>query len=132
MWFLLLINASYNNKNFISEFSDLYEILYKDDEILANPDLNSQTSVVALAPLSIWIHLNIKMLASQNQEGVAASALSPAAKSKSLITPEIIKNHASLLQECMTTQRFNDFGLSICMNACKCIYNVKYLIKNIL
>ena len=96
MWFLLLINASYNNKNFISEFSDLYEILYKDDEILANPDLNSQTSVVALAPLSIWIHLNIKMLASQNQEGVAASALSPAAKSKSLITPEIIKSHASL------------------------------------
>jgi len=30
-----------------------------------NPDLNSQTIVVALATLSIWINLKIKMLASQ-------------------------------------------------------------------
>lgn len=118
MWFLLLIMAFYNNKNFIPEFSDLYEILYKDDEVLPNPDLNKLISVVKLAPLSIWIHLNWKMLASQNQEGSSGASLSAAARSKTLITPEIIKNHASLLQDCMSTQHFNDFGLSICMNAC--------------
>ena len=53
MWFLLLIIAVYNQKNYIQEFSDLYEILYKDDEILPNPDLSTINSVVKLAPLSI-------------------------------------------------------------------------------
>ena len=65
------------------------------------------------------------MLVSQNQEGGNTSSLSAAAKSKSLITPEIIKNHAHLLQECMNTQHFNDFGLSICMNACKNLFYFK-------
>ena len=53
MWFLLLIIAVYNQKNYIQEFSNLYEILYKDDEILPNPDLSAINSVVKLAPLSI-------------------------------------------------------------------------------
>jgi hypothetical protein len=59
------------------------------------------------------------MLVSQNQEGGNPSSLSAAAKSKVLNTPELIKNHANLLQERMSTQNFNDFGLSICMNSCK-------------
>ena len=59
MWFLLLINASYNNKNFISEFSDLYEILYKDDEILANPDLNFLCPLLLVIAVHFYIRQNI-------------------------------------------------------------------------
>jgi len=47
------------------------------------------------------------MLVSQNQEGGNPSSLSAAAKSKVLNTPELIKNHANLLQERMSTQNFN-------------------------
>jgi len=73
------------------------------------------------------------MLVSQNQEGGNTSSLSAAAKSKALITPELIKNHANLLQERMSTQNFNDFGLSICMNSCKLNFSNKfnYLTKQV-
>lgn len=124
MWFLLLILIYYNNKSFIPEFTDLYDVLYKDDEVLPNPDLNSFISVVKLAPLSIWIHLNWKSISFQNQDAAAAAggtapAPSVSIKSKSLIPPELVKNHVHLLQECLSSSHCNDFGLSICMNACK-------------
>ena len=124
MWFLLLIITSYMNRNCLPEFSDLYELLYKDEEILPNPDLSSFISVIRLAPLSIWIHLNIRI--GSSQESSLASSLSShstinkpqtISSSKPYVIPEIIRSHYSLLQDRMTHQQFQDFGLSICMNA---------------
>ena len=122
MWFLLLILIYYNNKSFIPEFTDLYDILYKDDEVLPNPDLNSFISVVKLAPLSIWIHLNWKSISFQNQDSNNSQTANVSIKSKALIPPELVKNHVILLQECLSSPHQNDFGLSICMNACKLNY----------
>lgn len=109
------------NRNCLPEFSDLYEILYKDEEMLPTPDLSSFIAVVKLAPLSIWIHLNLKL---SNQEGGAQTGAQTQIKAanKNLLIPEIIRNHYALLHECMNYQRFNDYGLSICMNACKVFY----------
>lgn len=117
-WFLLNTITSYMNRNRIPEFSDLFEILYKDEEILPNPDLTSPISVVTLAPLSIWIHLNLRMV-NQNQESnqSGSQTTNSSKSSRALITPEIIQNHSSILQESMNTQNFQDFRLAICMNA---------------
>ncbi len=120
MWFLLSIITSYINRNCIPEFSDLFEILFKDEEILPNPDLNTFNSVIKLAPLSIWIHLNLRLQTQTPQENTSTTNSAQAQtnkSSKSLVLPEILKNHSALLQECMNTQHFKDYGLSICMNA---------------
>ena len=101
------------NRNCIPEFSDLFETLYNDEEMLANPDLSSFVSVIKLAPLSIWIHLNLRIA---NQEG-GSTVAAPVRSSKSLIIPDVIKSNSTLLQECMNSQHFQDFGLSVCMNA---------------
>jgi len=116
------------NRNCLPEFSDLYELLYKDEEVLQIPDLSSFNSVIKLAPLSIWIHLNIRIGSSHSQDNSSTltSSLSTShsvnnkSQSNSLKTyviPEIIRSHFTLLQERMTHQQFQDFGLSICMNA---------------
>lgn len=85
------------NRNCIPEFSDLHEILYKDEEMLSNPDLSSFTSIIQLSPLSIWIHLNLRMT---TQEGAQSGSQTSAANrtSRHLIVPEVIKNHSLLLQ----------------------------------
>jgi hypothetical protein len=123
MWFLLLIITSYLNRNHFPEFSDLYELLYKDEEMLPNPDLASFISVIRLAPLSIWINLNLR-----NQDSSAPNASSNAAHAtnnrlsnlnRTFVVPEILRNHFALLQDCMTYQQYHDFGLSISLNACK-------------
>ncbi len=102
------------NRNRIPEFSDLYEILYKDDEMLPNPDMASFISVVNLSPLSIWIHLNLRMA---NQDGTSINPTTAARVSKQLVIPEIIQNHSAILQDSMNTQNFQDFRLAACMNA---------------
>jgi len=114
------------NRNCLPEFSDLYELLYKDEDILPNPDVSSFISVIKFAPLSIWIHLNIKISSGQDSSSALTSSLSSYTAnnksqanliSKPYIIPEIIRSHYSLLQDRMTHQQFQDFGLSICMNA---------------
>ena len=142
MWFLLLIITSYMNRNCLPEFSDLYELLYKDEDMLPNPDLSSFTSVIKLAPLSIWIHLNLRASSTHTQDSNTLSLSSSASNSTSTsqqgpgsvssasnsvsnkhsmskisVIPEIIRSHFALLQERMQHQQFQDFGLSMCMNA---------------
>lgn len=67
--------------------------------MLTNPDLSSFTSVIQLSPLSIWIHLNLRM-SNQNQEGGQSASQTSVANraSRHLIVPEVIKNHSLLLQ----------------------------------
>ncbi len=105
------------NRNCIPEFSDLFETLYNDEEMLANPDLSSFVSVIKLAPLSIWIHLNLRIANQESGGSGSAASASSFRSTKSLIIPDVIKNNSTLLQECMNSQHFQDFGLSVCMNA---------------
>lgn len=127
MWFLLLIITSYMNRNHLSEFSDLYELLYKDEEVLPVPDINSFSSVIRFAPLSNWINLNIKL--NINAQKHHLENITPANYSsvilpivKSFVIPEILRKHFNLFQECLINQNSNDFGLSVCLNACMMIY----------
>lgn len=129
MWFLLLIITSYMNRNCLPEFSDLYELLYKDEEAVPSPDLASFTSVIRLAPLSIWIHLNARANTETANLGLSQSAASGsslsggggvggASKTKQpVVMPEILRGNYALLHDRMATQQFFDFGLSACMNA---------------
>jgi hypothetical protein len=127
MWFLLLIITSYINRNHLPEFSDLYELLYKDDEMLPNPDLSSFISVIRLAPLSIWINLNLRLNSQKQQQDTSClqtnNSQSAINMTKSFVIPEIIRNHFNLLLDCMNFQHYNDFGLSICLNACNYYIN---------
>jgi hypothetical protein len=127
MWFFLLISG-FVYRNCTAELAELYECLYKDEEPLPNPDMSSFLSVVKLAPLSIWIHLNQKSINPSGQNDSAAISLgagaagvqSAANKSpRSLIVPDMLRNHYALIQNCLSTTNFQDFRLSVCLNACK-------------
>ena len=122
MWFLLLIITSYMNRN-CPEFSDLYELLYKDEDVLPNPDTSCFASVIKMAPLSIWIHLNLRMTSHPHDANMPSKG-----SSKISIIPEIIRNHYTFLQDCITNQTFQDYGFSICLNACKSFF-LLYFIK---
>lgn len=124
MWFLLLIITSYmNNRNHLPEFRDLYELLYKDEEILAAPNLASSSSVIAFAPLSNWINLNLKLNTQKYTYDSSAphsaniQALVPIVKT--FMVPDILRNHFALFIDCLVNQNFHDFGISVCLNACK-------------
>lgn len=111
------------NRNHLSEFSELYELLYKDEEMLPTPDLSSFSSVIRFAPLSNWINFNIKLNSQKQhfdsiaQSGNSLQAVLPIVRS--FVIPEILRNHFALFQECLLNQTFNDFSLSVCLNACK-------------
>lgn len=113
MWFLLMIIPTNINRNILSEFSDIYEVLFKEDEVLPLPDLSSFESVIKFSALSIWIHFNMKLINQSEQ-----SANQSSNKSKSSNIPELLKNQYNLLQEIMTNQNIKDFGISICLNTC--------------
>ena len=99
MWFLLMIIPTNINRNILSEFSDIYEVLFKEDEVLPLPDLSSFESVIKFSALSIWIHFNMKLINQSEQ-----SANQSSNKSKSSNIPELLKNQYNLLQEIMTNQ----------------------------
>lgn len=87
---------------------EIYDLLYRDDEPLPNPDLNSLSSVIKFSPLSLWIHFNRK------------------SDNKTFNTPDTLRNHATLLDEIIQNQYYQekkdmtqDFALAICLNACK-------------
>lgn len=113
MWFLLMIIPTNINRNILSEFSDIYEVLFKEDEVLPLPDLSSFESVIKFSALSIWIHFNMKLINQSEQ-----SANQSSNKSKSSNIPELLKNQYNLLQEIMANQNIKDFGISICLNTC--------------
>lgn len=123
MWFWLLITTSYMNRNFLPEFSDLYELLYKDEDVLPAPDLTSFSSVVRFAQLSTWINLNIRLNNSKFtfESNVPHSSNIPAIVPivKNFMVPEALRNHFNLFLDCLTNQNFNDFGVSVCLNSCK-------------
>ena len=128
MWFCLLISG-FVYRTCITEFSELYEVLYQDDEMLPNPDLSSFMSVVRLAPVSIWIHMNQRNSSSstaagggdasssttQSNAGQQTSSLNRTAsgQAKSIVLPEILRDNYALLQDCLTNQHFQDFRLSV-------------------
>jgi hypothetical protein len=97
----------------------LFELLYKSDEpMLSPPDMTKFSSVISMAPLSIWIHLNLKLL-SVNHSSQDAAATGQSLKSpKTIVLPDILRGHYNLIIECMNMQNFSDFRSSICMNAC--------------
>jgi hypothetical protein len=101
------------NRNSLSEFSDIYETLFKDDEVLPVPDLSSSEAVIKFSALSIWVHFNMKLT---NQTDMGSGQQN---KSKLNNIPELLKNQYNFLQEIMTSQSFKDFGISICLNTCK-------------
>ena len=101
------------NRSCLPEFPDLYDILYKDDEMLPQPDLKSFISVVKLASLSIWIHLNIRQ---SNQDGsVGAQQNQNRLSNKNLVIPEILRNHYTREFELSTISRFRSINLFKCM-----------------
>lgn len=134
MWFLLLIITSYMNRSHLPEFSDLYELLYKEEEVLPAPDLSTFSSVIRFAPLSNWINLNIKLnhqkynIDSNASQATNIQALVPIVKN--FIVPEILRNHFVLFLDCLANQTFHDFSLSVCLNACKQILDFSLLIRN--
>ena len=86
---------------------DIYDLFYKDDKPLPNPDTNSFSSIAKLAPLSIWIYFNKRP------------------EFHTFVRPEILSNHADLIEETLENQLFQDrngqvdnYILSICLNAC--------------
>ena len=122
MWFFLLISG-FVYRSCISELAELYEALYKDQEPLPNPDMSSFMSIVKLAPLSIWLHLNQKPnsnsnLSESNAGPGGSGSAQLANKTKALIVPDILQNHHALLQEFVSTANYQDFRLSACLNAC--------------
>ena len=141
MWFLLQI-PNYMNMNCLSEFSDIYDMLFRGEEKLPEPDLNSFMGVIELAALCFWINFNMKMTSggggggAQNatasastEPGAAAATAAPAnamasssaaLKSKPFAIPELLRRQYDMLQECMKQQNFMQYGLSVCLNACKC------------
>jgi hypothetical protein len=87
---------------------DIYDLFYKDDEPITNPDLNSFSSIAKLAPLSLWIYFNKKP------------------DVKSFICPDVLRNHVDLIEDVIENQNYqdrngqiNNYTLSICLNACK-------------
>lgn len=102
MWFLLNVIMSFIGRNRIPEFSDLYEILYKDEEVLPNPPLNTIMSVIQLAPLSIWIHLNLQKSNQEASQQATGQQQQQQANSgsgkKAYVIPEILQNHLALIQ----------------------------------
>ena len=126
MWFLLMIIPTNINRNILSEFSDIYEVLFKEDEVLPLPDLSSFESVIKFSALSIWIHFNMKLINQSEQ-----SANQSSNKSKSSNIPELLKNQYNLLQEIMTNQNIKDFGISICLNTCKFFHYFIIFLVNI-
>ncbi|CAF0729586.1 unnamed protein product [Brachionus calyciflorus] len=113
MWFFLMIMVTITNKNYMTEFSDLFDILYKDAEILPRPDLNNFFSVIKMAPVSVWILLNNKFSAQEGAQGQHATKTS----NKPLLIPEIVRNHLTILQDCLTSHQQNLYSLSLCLNA---------------
>jgi len=97
MWFLLNVIMSFIVRNRIPEFSDLYEVLYKDEEVLASPLPNTFMSVICMAPLSIWIHLNQQKNQDTNQATTQQNTSAPRS-AKSYVIPEILQSHLTLLQ----------------------------------
>ena len=136
MWFFLLISG-FVYRNCTAELAELYECLYKDKEPLPNPDMSSFVSVVKLAPLSIWIHLNQKSIAptdaasttaSSSSGGTGAAGAQSATRSpRALIVPEILRNHYALIQDCVSSLNFQDFRLSVCLNACELSNRVSFM-----
>jgi hypothetical protein len=106
------------NKNCqnLLEFSDIYETLFKEDEVLPVPDLSSSESVIKFSALSIWILFSMKLT---NQSDTSTGQPN---RSKLTNVPELLKNQYNFLQEIMTNQNFKDFGISICLNTCNFFY----------
>ncbi len=124
MWFLLMITPTNMNRSNLSEFSDLYEILFKEDEILAIPDLSSFLAVVKFAALSIWIQFSLKL---SNQDSSQTNNNSTSKVTKIGTIPELLKNQYNFLQESLTMQNFQEFGMSVCLNACKKSNHIKFI-----
>ena len=87
---------------------DIYDLFYKEDEPLPNPDLNSFSSIAKLAPLSIWIYFNKRP------------------EYPSFVHPEVLTNHVNLIENVLENQHYqdsngqiNNYPLAICLNACE-------------
>jgi len=120
MWFIYSVISSYPNRNYIYELVDLFELLYcTEEDCLPAPSLNSFDCVVKLAPISVWIFLNSKLSSQADSSSLSASGQNKLLSSltKTLIKPELLRNHLSLLHDCIQNQRFNDYGFSVCVNA---------------
>jgi hypothetical protein len=127
MWFFLQISGFFY-RNCATELAELYEVLYKDEDqqALPAPDMSSFTSVVKMAPMCIWIHINQRSINPTGQNETASSS-APTSSSGSqsskpargLIVPDMLRNHYALFQECFATQNYSDFRHSACLNACK-------------
>ncbi len=130
MWFILTMSAGFY-RTCVTELIELLEILYRDDEPqLPNPqDMNSFISVVRMAPVSIWIYLN--HIKSSNTSSTDANSSSSSGQSASssltksssqirpLVMPEIFRNNYAFLQESLPNLNFQDYSISIYLNACK-------------
>ncbi len=120
MWFIYSVITSYPNRNYIYELVDLFELLYSTDEdCLPAPSLSSFECVVKLTPIFVWIFLNSKLSSQADSSSLSASGQNKLLSSltKTLIKPELLRNHLSLLHDCIQNQRFNDYGFSVCVNA---------------
>jgi hypothetical protein len=121
MWFLLpILVLNQDRKTSRSEFTDLFEILYNEDEPLPSPDPIDFMAVIKLAPLANWINMNLKQATTDNntvkQQTSGTGVSSTASNSnRTNMVPDLIKNHSILLQDCM--KNLENFGYSICLNA---------------
>jgi len=118
MWFIYSVISSYPNRNYIYELVDLFELLYcTEEDCLAAPSLSSFECVVKLAPISVWIFLNSKLSSQADSHSASGQNKLLTSLTKTLIKPELLRNHLSLLHDCIQNQRFNDYGFSVCVNA---------------
>lgn len=112
MWFFLMIMVTNITKNCFNEIFKLCDVLYKENEQLPRPDINSVYSIIKLAPLAVFISISSSFGSQENSSGQNS-------KTKNLIFPEYLMENYNFLQECITFQNQNDYALAICLNACK-------------
>ncbi|XP_074643703.1 mediator of RNA polymerase II transcription subunit 23-like [Tubulanus polymorphus] len=108
MWVLLQFISGSIQKNPLVDFLPvlkLYDLLYPEDEVLADPDINKPSCTYAMAATCIWIHLSKK---AQNDKEKLKRPF-----------PNSIKGHLEMLKVCLNNKQLpmTDYRIALLCNA---------------